>query len=104
MTDTTRWRQLVIQYGNYAQVKLMNDSMEYISFKVDTALNTVSISKQNEDAHKSVLNYTSDSAYLTLSGVLDNDSVTYRFRKYDHNRFRLISTGFRWVNEYPYNR
>jgi hypothetical protein len=103
-TDTTRWRQLIVQHDSYAQVKLMNDSMEYISFRVDTTLKTVSIAKRNKDAQKSVLHYTSDSAYLTLSGLLDNDSVTYRFRKYDHNRFRLISTGFRWVNEYPYNR
>ncbi len=41
---------------------------------------------------------------LLLSGKLYNDSVMIEMKKYDLNNFRLISQGFRWVNEYPFNR
>ncbi|WP_346318458.1 DoxX family protein [Chitinophaga sp. YIM B06452] len=104
MTDTTRWRQLIIQFERNAQVKLMNDSLKYLNFRVDTSLKTATVFSREDTTRKSVLHYTADSAYLTLTGVLNNDSVMYRFRKFDHRSFRLLSRGFRWVNEYPYNR
>lgn len=104
MTDTTRWRQLIIQFERNAQVKLMNDSLKYLNFRVDTSLKTATVFSREDTTRKSVLHYTADSAYLTLTGVLNNDSVLYRFRKFDHRSFRLLSRGFRWVNEYPYNR
>jgi uncharacterized membrane protein YphA (DoxX/SURF4 family) len=103
-TDTTRWRQLIIQYEKSAHLKLMNDSLKPLNFIVDTTLKTATVFSRTDTSRKSVLHYTADSAYLTLTGVLDNDSVTYRLRKFDHRSFRLLSRGFRWVNEYPYNR
>jgi hypothetical protein len=103
-TDTTRWRQLIIQYEKSAHLKLMNDSLKPLNFIVDTTLKTATVFSRTDTSRKSVLHYTADSAYLTLTGVLDNDSVMYRLRKFDHRSFRLLSRGFRWVNEYPYNR
>ncbi|MRG45156.1 hypothetical protein GFS24_08520 [Chitinophaga sp. SYP-B3965] len=99
-TDTTRWRQLIIQFEKNAQVKLMNDSIQQLAFRVDTTLKTATVFNYKDTLHKAVLQYKVDSVYLTLS----NDSIYYRFKKYDHRNFRLISRGFRWINEYPYNR
>ncbi|SIN69532.1 DoxX family protein [Chitinophaga niabensis] len=99
-TDTTRWRQLIIQFEKRATVKLMNDTIKPYNLVVDTTLKTATVFSNTDTLHKVVLNYKADSVYLTLS----NDSLYYRFKKYDHRNFRLISRGFRWVNEYPYNR
>lgn len=99
-TDTTRWRQLIIQFEKRATVKLMNDSIQPQNFVVDTLLKTATVFKYNDTLNKTVLNYKVDSVYLTLS----NDSIYYRFKKYDHRNFRLVNRGFRWVNEYPFNR
>ncbi|MBO9151271.1 hypothetical protein ACFOTA_03570 [Chitinophaga sp. GCM10012297] len=103
MTDTTRWRQVIIQFANYAQVKLMNDSLKALAFDIDTTAKTATVFTPGDTSRKNVMRYTLDSTYLTLDGVLNNDTVTYRLKKFDHRTFRLVSRGFRWVNEYPYN-
>jgi len=41
---------------------------------------------------------------LTLEGKLEQDSVKITLRKVGENNFLLVSRGFHWVNEYPYNR
>ncbi|RPD41442.1 hypothetical protein [Chitinophaga barathri] len=104
LRDTTRWRQLIIQSEGNVLVKLMNDSLENLTFKVDTALQTTTLPRAGDTTHRSRLQYTADSAYLTLTVVMNNDTVLYRLRKFDHRTFGLVSRGFRWVSEYPYNR
>ena len=103
-TDTTRWKRLAIEYTNFAQIQLMNDSASYYHFIPDTASKTVTIYSDKDTANKSKFIYLSDSNYLSLRGRIKNDSVYIRFRRFDLNAFRLLSRGFHWVNEYPYNR
>lgn len=98
-TDTTRWKQVIIQFEKRAAIKLMNDSLQSYNFQVDTVLRTATVFSRKDTLNKVVLHYKADSAYLTLT----NDSIYYRFKKYDHRNFRLVSRGFRWINEYPYN-
>lgn len=45
-----------------------------------------------------------DSTVLNLHGKLNNDTVNISLQKIDHTKFRLVSRGFNWINEYPYNR
>ncbi len=103
-TDTTRWKQLVIQFEKNAQVKLMNDTVRRYNFIVDTVSSSVSVYPNTDTLNKSKLFYQADTAYLTLSGKIKNDSVYMRFKKYDINKFRLVNRGFNWVNEFPFNR
>ena len=37
-TDTSRWKQIIIQSNNYARIKLMNDTLSNYNFKIDTVL------------------------------------------------------------------
>lgn len=45
-----------------------------------------------------------DSTHLILEGRIATDTVRIGMKKYDIKRFLLISRGFQWINEYPYNR
>ena len=103
-TDTTMWKQIVIQFDKAATIKMMNDSMRRMSFIVDTTARSVTVFKPNDTLNKSKLFYTIDSVCLTLNGNYRGDSVMMRFRKYDLNRFLLLNRGYNWVNERPLNR
>lgn len=103
ITDSTQWRQLVIQFEKFAQVKMMNDSMKRMSFVVNDTIKTI-VMAINPDTVKSTLRYQLDSNALVITGRLKADSVYMRFRRYDEKKFRLLSRGFNWINEYPYNR
>jgi uncharacterized membrane protein YphA (DoxX/SURF4 family) len=103
-TDTTRWRQLIIQFKDNAQVKIMNDSLKRFNFEVDTVAKQVQLYQNNDTLNRSMFTYKVDSNELVLNGVWNKDTLFMKFRKYDINKFRLVSRGFNWINEYPYNR
>jgi len=103
-TDSTRWNRLIITNKDYAAIRLMNDSTLNYHFKIDTAAKTALLYSLSDTLNKSRLTYTKDTAYLTLTGKLGSDTVFIKLKKYDEKRFRLISRGFHWVNEYPLNR
>jgi len=100
-TDSTRWKQLIIEYEKYAQVKMMNDSMHHYNFEVNDTLKKIVFSSWND--YGSTLHYELDSTALILRGKFGKDSMYMRLRKYDIKKFRLVNRGFRWINEYPYN-
>ena len=103
-TDTTRWKRIIISYKNYASIRLMNDTNRTYNFKVDTIARTALVYPSWDTLNKARFNYTKDSAWLTLTGKMNNDSVYIKLKRFDEKNFRLVSRGFNWVNEYPYNR
>ena len=103
-TDTTRWRRLIIQREQFASVKLNNDSIRIYNFQVDTVTRTAVVFPNWDTLNKARFKYTNDTAYLTLSGKLKNDSVYIKLKKFDISKFKLVNRGFHWVNEYPFNR
>ena len=103
-TDTTRWKQVIIQFPGNATIKLMNDTVRRYFFYIDTVKKTAVVYPSWDTLNKNTLQYIADTSILVLTGKMKNDSVYMRFRKYDTKNFRLINRGFHWVNEYPYNR
>jgi len=47
--------------------------------------------------------FQSDSTLLTIKGILNSDTLNVSARKKTANEFVLLSRGFHWVNEYPFN-
>jgi uncharacterized membrane protein YphA (DoxX/SURF4 family) len=103
-TDTSRWKQVIIQSKNYARIKLMNDSMFNYNFKVDTILKKATVYTFQDTLNKASFSYVKEDDYLVLNGKMKEDSLFIKLKRYDEKRFRLMSRGFHWINEYPYNR
>ncbi len=82
----------------------MNDSLKRFNFEVDTVAKQVQLYQNNDTLNRSTFTYKVDSSELVLNGVWNKDTLYMKFRKYDINKFRLVSRGFNWINEYPYNR
>jgi hypothetical protein len=106
-TDTTRWRQIIIQAPNYARIKLMNDTVRNYNFKIDTIKCEAVVYPVWDTTGKTYFTYKKDQGYLVLNGKSKNDPVNtiyMRLKRFDEKSFRLMSRGFHWINEYPYNR
>ena len=103
-TDTTRWKQLIIDFDKNVQIKFMNDKFQWFSFTVDTLQHQVTLNSYVNTITKANLSYKIDGSWLTLSGYLFDDSVYIRMKKYDAHSFNLMNRGFHWINEYPFNR
>ena len=103
-TDSTQWKQLIVQFEGNAQIKMMNDSIKRYNFIVDDSAKSILLYLNADTINKSTLFYKQDSSTLFLTGKLMSDSVTIRMKKFDINKFRLVSRGYHWINEAPYNR
>lgn len=105
ITDSTYWRHLTIQWGEYAQIKFLNDTTRGYSMTVDTVAHTVYLKQRLDTTNKSLLAYQLlDDKTMLLRGTIKNDSVVILLNRKTDKDFKLMNRGFRWINEYPYNR
>jgi uncharacterized membrane protein len=104
INDTTSWKRIIVQWSNYAAIRLNNDTTRNYNFKVDTALNTITAYPNWDTVNRYQFTYKKDSAYLVLKGTYKTDSFYIKLKRYDENKFRLVNRGFHWVNEFPFNR
>jgi hypothetical protein len=105
ITDSTYWRHLIIQWGEYAQIKFLNDSARGYSMKIDTVARTLYLKQLLDTANKSLLSYQMVSEKdMLLKGMIKNDSVAILLNRKTEKDFRLTNRGFRWINEFPFNR
>ncbi len=103
-TDTNRWKHLVIEFDNNAQLTFMNDKIQWVNFRVDTIKHLFTFNSYADTTSKAVLAYIKDSSWLILTGKLFKDSAYIRLKKIDANSFNLMNRGFHWINEFPNNQ
>lgn len=107
-TDTTRWKQLIV--GGYKMfprtlLKGMNDSLKSYVFRPDTAAKKIELFPRTDSSFKNQLAYSyPDKEHMELRGSWKGDSIYVRLKIYDLDKFLLVNRGFRWINEYPFNR
>lgn len=105
-TDDTRWRRLIINRYDNAEIIFNNDSARYYNFKQDTLAKQITLYAYNDAGKKSyTLSYNRlKPDVLIIKGRLFSDSVQITMHKYDDSKFLLMRRGFHWVNEQPFNR
>jgi hypothetical protein len=105
ITDTARWKKVIVQYPGHFSIRLMDDSTKGYSAEYDTAKNTVALSVGADKSRKSVLAFSRpDADHVVLEGALGTDTLSIRLRKIDASKFLLVNRGFHWINELPFNR
>ncbi len=100
-TDTVRWSRLIID-GERARVTRMNDSSDRYEVAVDTVKKNLSFKDGDKPWH---LQYKEPGEReLILTGVVEKDTLSISLKRMGPEDFLLMNRGFRWVNEYPFNR
>ncbi|HEX4962517.1 MAG TPA: hypothetical protein VF173_16905 [Thermoanaerobaculia bacterium] len=104
LTDESRWRRVVLDYSNSFSILLMNNFRQRYFTTVNPAKKTVALTKRGDPAWKSNFAYQQPApGRLTLEGTFDGKKVHASLHRIEAPRFRLITRGFHWVSEYPYN-
>jgi len=103
ISDSYRWKKLIIDFPGSARIITKADSISDITCKVDTLQKTVNITSDYDGKYE--LTYTEpDKDHLLFTGIIRGDSVHITMKRFDLNKFALIKGHFRWINEYPDNR
>ncbi|PHR70725.1 MAG: hypothetical protein COA67_07935 [Lutibacter sp.] len=103
LTDSYRWRYLIVNYKKKAAIKKMNDSIDRYQFEINKEQKEV-IFKRSTDSISHRFSYKLiNPEHLQLRGVLDKDSLSIEFKRKLETDFRLLKRKFHWVNESIYN-
>jgi hypothetical protein len=105
VTDATRWRRVVFDYPGVIAVQLMSDSRSRYVLALHTDTKTLELTKRDDPAWKAAISYKQpEPELLVLDGTFDGHTIRARLCRADDTSFLLVTRGFHWINEYPFNR
>ena len=96
LTDTLRWRRMIIHRRGYLITQFMNDEMKDYQFSYDT-VNTQLI-LDDYDATQIILNYTiQKDSTLFLTGTINMNSIQVVLKKINLKTLPLFNDNFNWT-------
>ena len=105
ISDYDRFRRVVFDRPTAAVFQRMDDTFAQYAARIDTAARTLALDRFNTIPAPGSLSYSQPALdRLVLEGTLEGHQVQMRLRLADRNSFLLVSRGFHWIQEYPFNR
>jgi hypothetical protein len=105
VNDQTRWRRMVFSNRSRMGIQLMNDTRVRYNIEVDPKKKTIAFEKREDPSWKTTLNYRrSQRDVLLVEGPWEGKKVRARLRLTKPPEFLLVTRGFHWINERPFNR
>jgi hypothetical protein len=102
-TDYDRFRRVIFDRPQQAAFQRMDETFVPYGAKIDASARTVAFTRGS--ASSGSFSYEQPSPeVLVLSGSLDGRQMQMQGRLFDRSKFLLVSRGFHWVQEYPFNR
>lgn len=104
-TDPVRWRRVVFDFPRRASIQPMDARAWGYIAKINPKKRSLELTRQDDPNAKAALTYERPKPdVLLLSGTFEGKPVRARLRLEDESKFLLTSRGFRWINEFPFNR
>lgn len=105
LTDYDRWRRVVFEFPQSMSFERMDDSFGGFAATYDPKQAVLALKKRNDPKWKGQLSVHQNGAgHITLDGQLGQHATHLQLSLMDRNKFLLISRGFHWIQDYPFNR
>jgi hypothetical protein len=98
------WHQLAIHLSRFMYIRDASGERASFSTTYDEANHTVKVSSSKWKQQGDFTYTEPDAQHLTLRGTLNGEPVVASFHRLDESKLLLISRGFHWINEDPFNR
>jgi hypothetical protein len=83
----------------------MDDTLDRYRASINTNDQTLDLTKDNDKNWKARFNFQRPASdRLIFAGDMDSHKVKVELQLVDRKKFLLVSRGFHWVQEYPFNR
>lgn len=92
-----QWRKVAVDFPQSMGVRTADDKAQFIP--TEYSGNTVTLNKKDRLTFSRP-----DADHAVLEGTLNGAATTIRLKKIDTSKMQLVSRGFHWINEFPYNR
>ena len=105
VTDYERWRRVIFDRPQTMAFQRMDDTFAQHGNRIDTAARTIALTRPADPKWAASFSYDQPSPdRLTRSGEMDGKKIAIRLELFPREKFLLVSRGFKWVQEYPFNR
>ncbi|HEV7504052.1 MAG TPA: hypothetical protein VGS07_04005 [Thermoanaerobaculia bacterium] len=102
LTDASRWRRVLFEYPETISVQLMDGSRSDYGFILGKRRLTLTPSDK-KTGRPSFAYQETQPGLLALDGTMDGRKTRLTLRREDDRSYRLISRGFHWINETPFD-
>ena len=105
LTDYDRFRRAIFDFPERMAFQRMDDSFARYGASINISDGTLALTKDDDKNWKARFNFRRPSPdQLILDGQMDGHRVQMQFKLMDRGKFLLVSRGFHWIQEYPFNR
>lgn len=100
--DSVTWSKLYIEQVGAATVKFRNDDRMYLNTSIGEQDKVIALYNTDNKLYGKV-SYQNLNDTIVFSGKIGSNLVRIKTTKKTKDDYRLINTGFKWINEYPNN-
>jgi hypothetical protein len=105
LTDATRWKRVIFDSENRFYIQPMNGENQAFLVQVDQEKKTITLKKRRDKNWKAELAFDEpEPGQIVIEGQLDDQHSKARLVRFDESKFLLRSRGFKWIQEYSFNR
>jgi len=105
LNDYDRWRRVVFDFPQSITFQRMDDSFAYYGASINVNDKTIALTKYSDKNWKGNLTFQRVAENrLILDGNMDSHKIHMQLQLVDRSKFMLVSRGFHWIQEYPFNR
>ena len=103
--DPDRWRRLVFAFPGAATAQRMDDSFVQLKAELGAHDRRLALTKRDDEKWTAAFLVERPSIdRLVLEGDIDHRRARLELRRVDESKFLLVTRGFHWVQEQPFNR
>jgi uncharacterized membrane protein YphA (DoxX/SURF4 family) len=102
--EPTQWKRVIFDRPTGLSFQKLDDSFTTYPVALDSKSSTIAVSRANDKTWGSLKFERPTSDTLTIDGNLGTDKVHLRAKLLDRSKLLLVSRGFHWIQEYPFNR
>lgn len=105
LTDHDRWRRVIFEAMTLTSFQRMDETFANLPSAVSDANQTLTLTKNDDKNWKATFTFTRPAPdYLILDGAMDGHKLHMELKLFDRNKLPLVSRGFHWINDFPYQR
>lgn len=105
MSDQERWRRLIFDVPTRSAFQKMDESLVRFGADISTKDSTLKLTKNDDKDWKASFAYTRPAPdRLVLDGEIDGHKERMELQLVDRGKLLLVSRGFHWIQDYPFNR
>ncbi len=105
LTDNDRWRRVIFDSMTLTTFQKMDETFVTYSSSLSDKDQTLSLTRNGDKNWKAGFNFTRSAPdQLALDGVMDGHKVHLQLKLLDRSKLLLVSRGFHWINDFPFQR